>query len=364
MRASRIAGLLLVLATLAATESAGAAPDPATAPVKFVGGIEAGRARAKERGVPILAYVHSADCPVCAALDENVFRKPESGRLEAACVAVVIDAGEVPPPEAAAFMTRYDVRGYPALLVLDADGHLVVPAVGRTLPEMLAALGRVPAEQAALAEARRGAAAGDAKPLLDLLWRRMAWDELLERTASDAAADPTTGARVATALLRVGRKEDSRAAWRRLGERFPSHEDRPEWLVRAIMCDIDSAAGPRAYQRHLHKTLDALQELAEKAAASDDRPVAARAWLEFARLEVAAGIDFGALSYFDKAIAAAPGTRFEATALWERHTVQFRVRRYADAKASCERIVKEFPASPESKLAPAEIEKCDEMLGR
>lgn len=63
-------------------------------------------------------------------------------------------------------------------------------------------------------------------------------------------------------------------------------------------------------------------------------------------------------------MAAAPGTRFEATALWDRHTVQFRVRRYADAKASCERIVKEFPASPEAKLAQAEIEKCDEMLGR
>ncbi len=359
-----LAGAAIAAAALAAAAVADSGSDAPTAPVRFVGGFAAGRAIAKERGVPLLVYVHSDDCPLCLTLDANVFAKPESGRLDAVCVAVKVEGGDAPAPDAAAFMVRYAVRGYPTFLVMDADSHVVVPAVGRTLAEMLEAVARVPAEEAALAQARRAADSGDVKPLLEQLWRRMAWEEFLQRAGPSAESDPATGGRVATALLRTGRTEEARAAWKRLAERYPQDEDRPEWLVRATMCDMDASAGRRAFQRHLVPTLGALRDLAGKAGERGDPLVAARAWIEVGRLEVSAGLDEGALSYFDKAIAAAPGSRFEPTALWERHSVQFRLRRYAEAKASCERIVKEFPSSPEAKLAPPAIATCDEMLGK
>jgi hypothetical protein len=369
MTARPLASLVLVAALLSAAARPApcddvASPVAAARPVNFVAGLDAGRTAAAQRGVPLLVYVHSDRCPVCQGLDEEVFAKPESGRIESACVPVRIESGEIPAAPAAEFMRRYDVRGYPALLVLTADGDVVVPAAGRTLPEMLAALGRVPGDEAALAKARRDAESGDEAPLLELLWRRMSWDEFLRRAAPRADTDPLLGARVATALLRTGRTAESRAAWRRLAERFPSHEDRPEWLVREAACDLDAAAGARAYQARLVPTIAALRDLGEKLGRGGDGPGAARAWIEVGRLEAASGIDFGAICYFDKAIAAAPGTRFEATALWDRHSSQFRVRRYADARESCARIVRDFPASPEAKLAPAEIEKCDEMTGR
>ena len=361
-----VAGALIALAVAVAAPASAQDDEATKAPVRFVSDFESARTTAKTRGVPLFGYFARDEppCPVCRGLERNVFGRRDSGRLDAVSVPVRISAGDAPAPAAAALLARYGVDRYPLLMVMNADGHVLASGVGRTIPDMLAAIAKAPAEESWLALARTEAESGSSDSLLDLLWRRMAWDEFLPIAQPRAAANPALGARVAVALARVGRAADARAAWRRLAERFPEHEDRPEWLVREVSSDLDVAVGKAERTKRLPATIAALRALAQKAAADKDSALEARAWIEVGRIQSVQLIDGAAVWAYDKAIAVAPGTRFEATALWERHTVQFRQRDYAGAKASLERLAKEFPSSPEAQLAQPEIEKCEEMLGR
>lgn len=85
--------------------------------------LDAALAEARSNGRPVLAEFSAIWCPSCRALHQTVFTD--------AAVKAAIGAGYVlaridyESPEAPAFMQRYDVHGFPSLLVLDADGRLL-----------------------------------------------------------------------------------------------------------------------------------------------------------------------------------------------------------------------------------------------
>lgn len=98
-------------------------------------------AKAKAEGKPVLADFSAIWCPTCRALHATVFT--DAAVQAAIAKQYVLSRVDYESPEAPAFMTRYDVHGFPTLLVLDADGRLL-----RQLPVVLdaaafaAALGR------------------------------------------------------------------------------------------------------------------------------------------------------------------------------------------------------------------------------
>lgn len=104
--------------------------------------LDAALGEARTQGRPVLADFSAIWCPTCRALHQTVFTN--------AAVKAAIGAGYVlarvdyESPEAPAFMQRYDVHGFPALLVLDADGRLL-----RRLPVTLDAAAFAAALQAA-----------------------------------------------------------------------------------------------------------------------------------------------------------------------------------------------------------------------
>jgi thiol:disulfide interchange protein len=91
--------------------------------------IEQALARAKAQGKPVLVDFSAIWCPTCRVLHAEVFT---NARVKQAITGgYVLSRVDYESPEAAAFMQRYAVQGFPSLLVLSADGTLLrrVPVV-------------------------------------------------------------------------------------------------------------------------------------------------------------------------------------------------------------------------------------------
>jgi hypothetical protein len=183
--------------------------------------LDAARAEAKEKGRLILLHFTLEGRPLCRAMDEETFARPEVARVARdrfVCVRVDVDAR----PEV--FEATVGGRGGLATCVLDADGDVVSALHGYAGPEaFLRFLGRAESGSAAVKAARDALAAapGDPARLLALAEAYRAGDSLrradegyrrvVERTA--AAPGPETAmSHERLARLRVlrGRNLDAR----------------------------------------------------------------------------------------------------------------------------------------------------------
>lgn len=82
---------------------------------------EAALAEARATGRPVFADFHASWCPPCIAMKHDVWPDPEVGRqLTARYVPLSIDVDEDPRTA-----SRYNVRGIPTILVLDANGSVL-----------------------------------------------------------------------------------------------------------------------------------------------------------------------------------------------------------------------------------------------
>ena len=80
-------------------------------------------AQARAEGKPVLADFSAIWCPSCRAMHETVFT--DAAVKAAIAKGYILSRVDYESPEAPAFMDRYGVRGFPTLLVLDADGRLL-----------------------------------------------------------------------------------------------------------------------------------------------------------------------------------------------------------------------------------------------
>lgn len=78
---------------------------------------------AKSQGRPVLVDFSAIWCPTCRVLHAEVFTDATVKR--AITTGFVLSRVDYEAPEARAFMQRYDVQGFPTLLVLSADGQLL-----------------------------------------------------------------------------------------------------------------------------------------------------------------------------------------------------------------------------------------------
>lgn len=86
----------------------------------FDGDVDAALGLAKEQGKPVFLYWGAGWCPYCAQLESSVFVHPEFVSLSRRLVAVHIDGDDL---NAAELGKRFRVRGYPATLLLSAQGE-------------------------------------------------------------------------------------------------------------------------------------------------------------------------------------------------------------------------------------------------
>lgn len=76
---------------------------------------------AKQQGKPVLANFSAAWCPACRRLDKEVLAKTEvKQRIEQRYIFTRIDYDT---EEGQTFMARYQAKGTPTLLILDAQGE-------------------------------------------------------------------------------------------------------------------------------------------------------------------------------------------------------------------------------------------------
>ncbi len=85
--------------------------------------LEQAKARAARENKLILADMSAIWCPSCRKLDREVLAKAEV--QEAIEQKYVFSRIEYESDEGKAFAEKYNVRGFPTLLVLDADGNRV-----------------------------------------------------------------------------------------------------------------------------------------------------------------------------------------------------------------------------------------------
>ena len=171
-------------------------------------------------------------------------------------MAVRLTGGDDITPEVKAFMSRYGVRGYPTLYVMNADGHVVVSKVGRTVDAMLKALADGEKAETEFAEARKKSDPDGRKAFVALLKTRMAWDDLAAILETDVKAAPSADAyaELARTYGSAGRGADERATLEKAASLYPDAKDRTAWRIRLATMDTDPST---ATSRDEHAKLSA-----------------------------------------------------------------------------------------------------------
>ena len=85
--------------------------------------LEQALALAKVQGKPVLVDFSAIWCPTCRVLHAEVFTNAKV--KEAITTGFVLSRVDYESPEARTFMQRYEVQGFPTLLVLSAEGRLL-----------------------------------------------------------------------------------------------------------------------------------------------------------------------------------------------------------------------------------------------
>ncbi len=373
-RASAVGVAAAVLVAAAAVVYRAAAQDgrrPPVAPragaVRWIDGWERGRQVAAERGTPILVYVHQS-APrneACERLDETVFASPAGEELSRRFVAVRLTAGDAETRETAAFFERYGRSLPPVLSVLNAEGHMLVPAAGATVEALLRSL-----ERGARLDAEFHALDGATEPearlrRATLLIDRMAWDEA--RSALDAllAEAPSAAAHEAQVdlLRRTGKADEELALLRQMLELYPRADHAPAWRVRLALQPTERVASRAEFLARLGAARTALAESLAAAEAAADLPAQAQYHVALADIAGRLGDSAAAATHADWVLDHAAHTPFAASALTVKGHDAFRRGAWADSRALFERVLAEFPDSPEARDAPRAIENCNARLG-
>lgn len=283
-------------------------------------------------------------------------------------MAVRVLGGNDATPETKEFMTRYGIRGFPTLYVMNADGHVVESKVPRTVDAMLQSLADGDKAEKDFAEARKKTDAEGRKALAGRLKERMAWDELATMQEADAKASPSadTFAALATTYALAGRAADERALLEKAVGEFKLAKQRTGWRIRLALMDNDvsKATTKDEYLKLNEGAVKSLETLAKTIESEKDASGVGEVHSSIAGLLLTAGKADDAEKHYDAAIAADPkgpaapnALKGKANCAWARHD-------YAACKATLEKIVAEFPDSEEAKTAPRAIESCDKAIAK
>jgi tetratricopeptide (TPR) repeat protein len=348
---------------------AGKAPEkPAAPPVAqpkpklpWIDGWLAGLSAARERKCHLLVYVTQDNPPAerCRWLEKRVFEDPGAPQIAANCVMVRLRAGADITAEVRDFNRRYGVEAFPALYVMNSDGHLVVPSMDSTVDSVLRALEYAKQDEVDFQEAARGASAADQKQYRQRLEHRMAWEEVLPYHEEDATkrASPQTFTRLAETYRRLGRVNAERGTLAMALDVFEEDAMRGRWRIRLATMPLDEVSDPEKFHRG---TIQLLTHVAKQFAAERNRVYEAevRYAIGLAHAELRECEE--AKAEFDAVVSLAPNLATAPKALLGKAAVHWYEYDYDNCRRACRRILDDYPKSPEARPAKHTIESCDE----
>jgi tetratricopeptide (TPR) repeat protein len=279
-------------------------------------------------------------------------------------VAVRLTGGDEITPEVKDFMSRYAVRGYPTLYVMNADGHVVVSKVNRKVDAMLQALADGEKAEQDFAEAKKKTDPEGRKAYLALLKSRMAWDDLASAQEADLKATPSaeTYGELARTYASAGRSADEKATLEKALTALADAKERAGWRIRLATMENDpsKATTKEEYEKLSAATVKSLEELLAKFDTEKDAAGQAQSHLMLGNLQRAKPDD--AEKHFDAALAADPKGRTAPTALMGKANCAFFRKDYAGCITQLEKIIAEFPDSDEAKVAPNGVTNCKKRM--
>jgi hypothetical protein len=344
-------------------QGANAKPE-AAAGLQWIDGWEAGRAEARRRKQLMLVYVphHQQSEELTRDFEDNIFRDVRHGEIAARCVPVRIQVNATQSPEAKDFLRRYEVQAFPALFVMNADGHLLVGGMRRTADSVLRSLTRAEED-----EMKFGLATGKTDPagqaeVRRLLLARRAWEEAIPLLAAEVAKVPTSDLLVslAHAYQCLGRGTEERSTLALAVEKFPHDPSAPRWRMRIATLHLDALDDqPDEFAKG---TIAALEPLAKALGEEGNK-------LGEAEVRLVLGNSHAGLHQFpearreyDATIALTPDQPPAAKALMGKASICWYEYDYRGCRALCLRVVEEFPDSGEAWAAKGTIEQCDERM--
>ncbi len=291
-------------ATAATSTKPSTAATPAAASVAWRSGgsdeaLAAAFAEARERGQPLLMYWGASWCPPCNQLKATLFREARFVALSQSLVPVMVDGDA---PGAQRIGARYQVRGYPTLVLFSPQGQEITRLPGEVEPTQVlravqtALAGGRPFD-AILADARAGRALSrnEWRMLAFYSWEGAPADGLPEPdrpgllaelavAAAASAGDPLrAGSRPAKPAAGAGADADSaaRLLWKALALATAQRGLAPDAAVRSRIERL--LADPAAVRRHADLVAYSGDDLVKRLApeAGDQR----RTWVT--RMDVA-----------------------------------------------------------------------------
>jgi hypothetical protein len=283
-------------------------------------------------------------------------------------VAVRLTGGNDITPEVKEFMSRYGVRGYPTLYVMNADGHVVIPEVKRSVDDMLQALAEGDKAEAEFAEAKKKTDGEGRKSFAALLKQRMAWDDLAVIQEADVKASPSAEsyAELAKTYASAGRAANERATLEKAVAQFKDAKQRTSWRIRLALMgnDPSKATSREEYQKLSEGAVATLETLAKSIESEKDAAGTAEVHSAIGGLLLTTGKADDAEKHFDLSLAADPKGPGAPNALMGKANCAFGRKDWTACKAHLEKIVAEFPDSDEAKRAPIGIKRCEDQIAK
>lgn len=137
--------------------------------------------QAKSQGKHVFLYWGAQWCPPCNAMKSEVFNRPEFQAAIKNMIPIMIDGDSA---DAQSWSDRFQVSGYPTMLVLAPDGNERMRFYGYTpLVTIQAAVAAIEATSDSLATLIQKAAKSE--PLSDAEWRQLAYSDWSKFSDSD-----------------------------------------------------------------------------------------------------------------------------------------------------------------------------------
>ncbi len=290
----------------------------------------------------------------------------KSGEISEKFVAVRLTGGDDITPEVKEFMSRYGVRGYPTLYVMNAAGHVVVPKVGRTVDAMLAALAEGGTAETKFAELAAKTDPAGKKEYRDGLKGRMAWDDVASLIEADVKTAPSAEVygELAGTYAACGRTADERATLEKALKLYKDAKDRTAWRIRLATMDHDlgKATSREEADQFVAASTKALEDLLAKMAKEKDSAGSAEVNVALGSILQRMGKADDAEKRFDAALAADPKGRAAPASLMGKANCAWSRKDWAGCKAQLEKLLAEFKDSEEAKNAPRGVENCDKKM--
>ncbi len=298
-----------------------------------------------------------------------MFSKDESGAISDRYVAVRLTGGRDITSAVREFMTKYGIGGYPSIMVMNSEGHVVNNRVDRSTDGILGALEKGAELETEFAALKGKEDVESRTKLAGMLADRKLFDEA--SAAFDKLLEQAPSVGVHTGILKLhqaqGNSADEELLLNEMLELYPKADDRISWRVRLATKPartLRRSTPPEEGKALMGSAVANLQEILDDLTGTEEAPAGEKAPVEHVA-EVRQSM-IGLLTrlqrrdeveeHIDWLLDAGKATKFAPSALLARANLAYRDKDYDAAIEALNQVLEDYPDSDEAKSAPSWIE--------